>query len=137
MITFEEFLQKYGTDTTTNFQLIRWAKELNIKPFYYCMRDEISSLKNKTKFYAITNIHTSDQKGVHHSALFKGDSMYFFDSYGLDPTKEIIDLNYGPIKCSTFQIQKPGDKFCGQLSLWVLYQLSLGKPFEQIVLNLV
>ncbi|ESO84502.1 hypothetical protein LOTGIDRAFT_176122 [Lottia gigantea] len=41
------FLDKYGTDTTTNFQLMRWANELNISPFYYCMRDEINNLKYK------------------------------------------------------------------------------------------
>ncbi|ESP03065.1 hypothetical protein LOTGIDRAFT_157026 [Lottia gigantea] len=42
-----EFLDKYGTDTTTNFQLMRWPNELNISPFYYCMRDEINDLKYK------------------------------------------------------------------------------------------
>ncbi|ESP01307.1 hypothetical protein LOTGIDRAFT_157485 [Lottia gigantea] len=31
----------------TNFQLMRWANELNISPFYYCMRDEINDLKDK------------------------------------------------------------------------------------------
>ncbi|ESP01352.1 hypothetical protein LOTGIDRAFT_157530 [Lottia gigantea] len=41
------FLDKYGTDTTTNFHLMRWANELNISPFYYCMRDEINDLKYK------------------------------------------------------------------------------------------
>ncbi|ESO94023.1 hypothetical protein LOTGIDRAFT_153504 [Lottia gigantea] len=41
------FLDKYGTDTTTNFQFMRWANELNISPFYYCMRDEINDLKYK------------------------------------------------------------------------------------------
>ncbi|ESO82644.1 hypothetical protein LOTGIDRAFT_155658 [Lottia gigantea] len=45
-----EFLDKYGTDTTTNFQLKRWANELNISPFYYCMRDEINGLKYKKGF---------------------------------------------------------------------------------------
>ncbi|ESP01357.1 hypothetical protein LOTGIDRAFT_157535 [Lottia gigantea] len=79
------FLNKYGTDTTTNFQLMRWANELNISPFYYCMRDEINDLK-----------------------------------YKKESTEEIMNK---PIKCSTFQIQLPGQEFCGQLSLWVLYQL--------------
>ncbi|ESP03466.1 hypothetical protein LOTGIDRAFT_171403 [Lottia gigantea] len=41
------FLDKYGTDTTTNFQLMRWANELNLPLFYYCMRDEINDLKYK------------------------------------------------------------------------------------------
>ncbi|ESO95969.1 hypothetical protein LOTGIDRAFT_174990 [Lottia gigantea] len=39
------FLDKYGKDTTTNFQLVKWAKEWNVSPFYYCMRDEIDELK--------------------------------------------------------------------------------------------
>ena len=81
MINFEEFMKRYGQNTTTNFQLMNWAKELNLKPFFYCMRDEIHSLKNhKGKYYAITNIHTSDQRGVHHSALYKdslGESIFF------------------------------------------------------------
>ncbi|ESO90773.1 hypothetical protein LOTGIDRAFT_163655 [Lottia gigantea] len=57
-----EFLDKYGTDTTTNFQLMRWANELNISPFYYCMRDEINDLKykkawiNKAKPYFVDQI---------------------------------------------------------------------------------
>lgn len=134
----KEFMQKYGTNTTTNFQLIQWAKDLNIKPFYYCMRDEIVLLKDEhPKYYAITNIHTTKQKGIHHSALFKDNKqLYFFDSYGLDPTKEILNLDL-PIICSTFQIQNIGTKYCGQLSLWVLYQLSLGKKFEEIIINLI
>ncbi|ESP04703.1 hypothetical protein LOTGIDRAFT_170539 [Lottia gigantea] len=41
------FLDKYGTDTTTNLQLMKWANELNISPFYHCMRDEINNLKYK------------------------------------------------------------------------------------------
>ncbi|ESO88579.1 hypothetical protein LOTGIDRAFT_165362 [Lottia gigantea] len=46
-----------------------------------------------------------------------------------------MNLTNQPIKCSTFQIQIPGQKFCGQLSLWVLYQLSLGNQFEDIILD--
>lgn len=141
-MNFNEFTKKYGSDTTTNFQLIKWAKELKLKPFYYCMRDEIISKLNTKigKYFAIVNIHTSDQSGIHHSAIYKNSlgEIFFFDSYGLNPTAEIILLNRsGNILSSTFQIQKPETKWCGQLSLWVLYQLSLNSiSFEDIVLNL-
>ena len=143
---FSNFSSRYGESKTTNFQLIKWAKELRIKPFYYCMRDEIiPTLKNKTKYYAIVNIHTSQQRGVHHSALYQNnEQMYFFDSYGLDPTKEIIDLKTSeanqttlPLICSTFQIQQLGETNCGQLSLYVLYKLSKGEQFKDIILNLI
>ena len=138
-MNIKNFTNRYGESKTTNFQLIKWAKELQIKPFYYCMRDEIiPTLKNKTKYYAIVNIHTSQQRGVHHSALYRNnEQMYFFDSYGLDPTKEIIDLKMSDLICSTFQIQQLGESNCGQLSLYVLYKLSKGEQFEDIILNLV
>ena len=54
---FVDFTKKYGVDTTTNFQLIKWAKELNIKHFYCLMRDEIKVLKNKKQYYCICNLH--------------------------------------------------------------------------------
>ena len=138
---FKEFINKYGTDTTSNFQLIKWAKELNIKPFYYCMRDEIiPTLKTKKSYFTIVNIHTSKERGIHHSALYKNSlgKLFFFDSYGLPPTEEIINLqkNYNPILYSEFQIQEPNTKWCGQLSLWVLYQITLNKQFENIILDL-
>ncbi|ESO85522.1 hypothetical protein LOTGIDRAFT_155009 [Lottia gigantea] len=58
-----EFLDKYGTDTTTNFQLMRWANELNISPFYYCMRDEINDLKYKKGIkYSETKLNSELQK---------------------------------------------------------------------------
>lgn len=137
--SWDDFVKTYGEDTTTNFQLIKWAKELKIKPFYYCMRDEITrTLNNKNTYYAIVNIHKSDQKGVHHSALYtEPENIYFFDSYGLDPTNEIKQLTTSGIKCSTFAIQKPGEKHCGQLSLYVLWRLSDGSRFEDIILSLL
>jgi len=37
-----KFLNVFGTNSTTNFQLIKWCKMLKIKPFYYAMTDEIN-----------------------------------------------------------------------------------------------
>ncbi len=49
--------------------------------------------------------------------------------------KEVKDfLKHGVY--STFQIQQTNQKFCGQLSLWILFQLSIGKDFYDTVLEL-
>ncbi len=44
-MNIEQFLDRYGTDTTTNFDLLHYSKELKIKPFYYVMSNEIEYLK--------------------------------------------------------------------------------------------
>ncbi len=45
MLSIKEFLDRYGEDTTTNFQLLHYAKELGIKPFKVIMRNELYKLK--------------------------------------------------------------------------------------------
>jgi hypothetical protein len=50
-LTIQEFLNKYGTDSTSNFDLMRWAKELNIKPFKVLMRNELKSLRKSNSRY--------------------------------------------------------------------------------------
>lgn len=131
-MNLNNFFNKYGIDTTTNFDLIKYAKELKIKPFYYTMRDEIINLPDNC--YVITNINTSKEKGVHHSALVKNQNKYFFDSYGLPPTEEIGEGG----KYSTFQLQNFNQKYCGQLSLYFLYKFKFQpkKSFEEIVLDI-
>ncbi len=43
----EDFLNRYGIDSTTNFQLLQYAKELEIKPFKVLMRNGLKKLKQK------------------------------------------------------------------------------------------
>ena len=138
MKNFKNFTGKYGVNTTTNFELINWAKNLNIKPFFCLMRDEIYELKKHKEFFAIVNIHKSNQKGVHWSCVHRNSlgNIFYFDSYGLDPTQEILNLRRSVILCNTFQLQKQGEVWCGQMSLYVLWLLSKGYQFEDIVLNL-
>ena len=144
--TWKEFKDKFGEDTTTNIQLIQIAKALKIPNFYYVMRDEMGLLpKDKKPLYVMTNIHTSKEKGVHHSCFYKetkGDlnkvteaGSYFFDSYGLPPTKE-VEKFMGSGICSTFKIQEDGTRYCGQMSLYVLHRLNQGDKFTDIVLSL-
>ena len=117
------FLNKFGEDTTTNFDLIQWAKELHF-PLRVVMKDEIKNLKRKKlPIYAILNYHLSNQNGIHWVALYKSkDNSYYYDSYGIIPLKEAHDfLGHGIY--STFQIQTMDQQFCGQISIFFLYQL--------------
>ena len=142
-----EFLKLYGKQTTTNFDLKKIANQLGIKNFHVLMRDELRLLKDKPTVNFVTNLHTSDQKGVHWSAGQRnknGSNFYFdrpeaenywFDSYGLPPTNEVKEILGNGIY-NTFQIQKPGTTYCGQLCLYVFFKLQKGVPFLDIMLEL-
>ena len=139
MYTLKQFFDKFGTDTTNNIELMNYAKMLGIKNFYYVMRDEMKLLPLNTKFplNVMTNIHTSDQPGVHHNCFYICDSnRYFFDSYGLAPTKEVEKyMRHG--EHSTFRIQEDNTTYCGQLSLYFLYLMNhTDKSYHDVILSI-
>ena len=89
-MNIDDFYKHFGGDTTTNFQLEKYAKELQILNFYMCMHDEINQLP-RNKFHH--KQHMSKECGVHWSALYiNKDEVHFFDSYSLAPTQEILDF---------------------------------------------
>ena len=78
-MNIDDFYKRFGRDSTTNFQLERYARELKIPNFYVCMRDEINQLlRNMFPLNVIVNIHTSKERGVHWSALYinKGQGIF-------------------------------------------------------------
>ena len=105
------------------------------------MRDEVKELDiTKLPLNIITNIHTSNQKGVHHNAIHidKNNNKYFFDSYGLPPVDEILNkLGKNDFTYSTLILQNFGFAYCGQLSLYILYKLNdeENPNFVKTVLN--
>ncbi len=135
---WKQFTKEFGSNTTNNFQLKHYAKFLRIKNFKCLMRDEL--LKVKLPLCTIINLHKSNQPGVHWCLIFAKDfeNAYFFHSYGLLPTKEVVEF-LKPFKNryhSTFQLQKEEEAFCGQMCLYVLYKLSFGMDFFKIILEL-
>jgi hypothetical protein len=145
-MSLKEFFNKFGVETSTNLDLIHWAKLLKIKEFRYVMRDEMGLLPKKYSkdLYVMTNIHTSQQNGVHHNAFcITKKGSYFFDSYGLSPTQEVIDYIHN-IKTfskspmyTTFKIQQDNTRYCGQISLYFLYLMKHSDlSFFDIVLRI-
>ena len=90
MLSWKQFKQKFSDKTTTNIDLYQIAKILKIKNFHVIMSDELGKLPTDKYLNVITNIHSSEKSGCHWNAFYKGKKgNYFFDSYGLMPTKEI------------------------------------------------
>jgi hypothetical protein len=137
-MTIRQFLDRYGEDTTNNFQLLQYAKELNIKPFKVLMRNELKKLQKTKKNYIICNYQTTNENGTHWICIFEDknkDTSFYFDSYSIAPFKEAIDF-MNDYTYSTFKIQPEGSKMCGQLSMYVLYRLSQGFDFYSTVLEM-
>ena len=145
MKSFSDFTKKYGSDTSTNFQLMKWSKDLQMPKIYVLMRNELEHLKKlrqKTKtMYIICNYQTTDELGIHWICMYRNrtsDVSYYFDSFGKVPFKEAIDfLDTKDRYYSSFQVQEPNTTYCGQLSLWIAFQLSIGKDFFHSVLELL
>jgi hypothetical protein len=134
-LTIQEFLNKYGTDSTSNFDLMRWAKELNIKPFKVLMRNELKrSRKTLREGYIICNYQTTEDGGTHWVCFTPS---FYFDSYGIQPFPEVKSFLKNGAVYSTFRIQPDSSKMCGQLCLYVLYKLSKGNDFYDTIFGVV
>ena len=66
----KEFLYIFGTQTTTNHDLMRYAKMLKIKNFHIVMSDEVKELP-ENNFSAILNFQLSSEKGSHWVSLYR------------------------------------------------------------------
>ena len=122
------FLKKYGVSKTTNFDLKKIGEELNLN-LKVIMRDE---LKETKKECVIMNFQTTNEQGSHWVCIYKHE--YYFDPYGVIPPKEVFKYMKDSFIYNTLQVQPDGSAMCGQLCLFVLYKLSKGYRFEDIVL---
>src|SRR5271156_2047287 len=121
-------------DTTANSDLETYAKKLKIKYFRGVFMDDELPMKIKTNECGIVNLQDSDEQGSHWCAYLKhGKLKYYFDSYGLDCSNEVLNYLKRPIISSTYQIQKIGSTMCGQYCLYVLYYLGEGNNFIDIL----
>jgi len=145
MLSWQDFQKKFGTKTTSNIDLYKFAKILKLKNFHVIMNDELNTIKKQFPLNVITNLHSSNQPGVHWNCFYisnsgepKAPKKYFFDSYGLPPTKEVENFLGKGTTYSTFKIQENNTSYCGQLALYILYLLNFSNlSYEEIVLSLI
>ena len=130
----------------SNFELLDYAKQLNIPNFRgVFMRDELPK-KPWTVECGIVNFNTSFQPGSHWVAYYKNKKERIaFDSYGQVILAELRDYlktekekekDVAVIQRNTDIVQKSNTQICGHLCLYVLKSLSLGQSFQDILNSL-
>ena len=141
----EKFLGKYGTNTTSIFDLNNIKKDLKLSGLMkksnlsVIMSDELINKNSSTysqnhlKSY-IMNYQTTKERGSHWVLVSYPNKLYF-DSYGIIPPDNVFEF-LGDFTYNTMQVQPEGTSMCGQLCLYVYYKLMKGYKFEDIVLEM-
>ena len=77
--------------------------------------------------------------GTHWTCLFiKNGELYYFHSFGFDPPLEDFDYYQSKNRLyNTFKIQQYDEVICGHYCIYVLYRLSNGFSFDDILDELV
>jgi len=67
----------------------------------------------------------------------RNNDRYYFDSYGLQPPKELMDYLKSQVLYNSERLQPANEVFSGHLCLYVLKQLSLGRYFQDVINDLL
>ena len=67
----------------------------------------------------------------------KGKDKLNFDSYGVQPSSELIAYLKSPIFYNSERVQQNGEVFCGQLCLFAFKELSLGNDLQAVINYLI
>ena len=126
------------SDGTTNFELNELAAKLLIKNFKGCfMRDELIGNGNPNECMII-NLDTSSNNGTHWAFLWiENNKPIYYSSFGDPMPMEVINYCHPhQILTSDIRIQDFNEKNCGLYCILILYLLSNGHKFENIILNI-
>ena len=117
----------------SNFDLADASQKLKLNVRSVYLLDTMPDKPNN-KECGIVNLDKSGGPGTHWVAWYKnrGNKIYF-DSYGVQPPKEVIKYLGKGINYNTDQIQPRGEVFCGHLCLYVLKELNEGREFQSIL----
>jgi len=97
-----------------------------------------SKLKPLEQECGILGSKTTRENDMHWTCWWKNsEHKYCFDSFGPQPTKEIINYLKSPIVYSTFQIQQFNESNCGEWCIYVLNCLNKGDGYTYMILDLI
>ena len=118
----------------SNFEIIDAAKRLSIPKFRGVFLRDTLPRRPLKKECGILNLDDSGGNGTHWVAWYKnGEDKYYFDSFGIQPPKELVNYLKSDIYYNTEQIQQRDQVFCGHLCLYVLKQMSRGEDLQSII----
>jgi hypothetical protein len=124
---------------TTNIQLLDLVKKLNIPHFRGIYNRD--SLPDKPLEIENGILHSRDENDIrtgHWTSFYiNHDKVYYFDSFGITPTKEFCKY-VSPLQIIThnFQIQQLEDENCGELCVLFLYLINKGIDYFDVILSL-
>ena len=122
ILIFKDFMKKYKlkNDTMNEFQL---PKIYNY-PIY--PRD--------SKIYSdkgLVNIDNGSQGGTHWACLYiKDNKSLYFDSFGGQPDKFLLNQLHKPIIYHNYKIQDINSKLCGSFCLYFFYLIERINPYD-------
>ena len=120
----------------SNFELEDATKKLKIPYFRgVFVLDTLPKKRNKKECQCgIVNFDKSGGPGTHWVAWYKNSkTKIYFNSYSMQPPKEVIRYLEKLIRYNTDQVQPTGQVFCGHLCLYVLKELRVGHEFQNIL----
>jgi len=123
------------TEPLTNVALVKHAKKMGIVRFRGVYSKDSLPAVRRPEECGIVNLQDSKGPGTHWVAYYARESCtLYFDSFGLPPPKEVKAYLGGQrIIVNQRRIQKSEEVVCGQYCLFVLYHLSKGANFFDIV----
>ena len=99
------------------------------------MRDELQDKKSSHDECMVINTDHSSNGGTHWTCLFvkKGVATYF-DSFGFPPPVEVIKYcKTKNINSNSFRIQQDHEVICGHYCIYMLYKLSNGYDYYDVL----
>ena len=112
----------------TNFQLMDAVKILKIPRFRgVFMRNDLPTKPLKREC-GVLNLDDASGRGTHWVCWYKNNNCnYYFDSFGVQPPKELTGFLTSPVYYNSERIQPDGEVVCGHLCLYVLCKLARGE----------
>jgi len=100
------------------------------------VRDNLPNKPRRSEC-CVLNLDDRSGKWRHWVAWHKKDGeKYYYDSYGVQPPREMVQYLQKPIFYNTENIQPQREVICGHLCLYALKELSHGRNFQQVVNDL-
>ena len=118
----------------SNLEIIDAAKTISLYGFRGVFLRDTLPKKPKLDECGILNLDSSSDDGTHWVMWFmKGKDKFYFDSYDVQPPRELITYLKSPIFYNIERVQKNGEMFCGHLCLFTLKQLPLGNNLQAVI----
>jgi len=134
--SFKDFISTFEKiEPLSNFQIMDRCKELQIKNFKgVFMRDELLGRKSTQNECLVLNTDDSSGNGIHWVSLFtKNGIAFYFDSYGSEPLEEVKKYCSGYYSTDRIQQDDRVVSLCGYYCIYVLYRLSNGCNFYDVL----